>query len=48
MSRNPSASVGTWLRSLRGPVVSFVVEAMIVVMLSVAAIVFALVALWWV
>ena len=48
MSRNQSAAVATWLRSLRGPVVSFVVEAMIVVMLSVAAIVFALVALWWV
>jgi hypothetical protein len=48
MSRNPTASVATWLRTLRGPVVSFVVEAMIVVMLSVAAIVFALVALWWV
>jgi hypothetical protein len=48
MSRNPSAAVVTWLRSLRGPVVSFVVEAMLVVMLSVAAIGFALLALWWV
>jgi hypothetical protein len=48
MSRDRPTVVATWLRTLRGPVVSFVVEAMIVVMLSVAAIVFALVALWWV
>ena len=48
MSRNQSTAVATWLRSLRGPVVSFVVEAMIVVMLSVVAVGFALLALWWV